>query len=99
GGGQVVDQAEGEAPEGRGEAPHVGHQVRLEKLRRVEEEAGERHGSRGGAGDEAAALESGELGNRRVSEILEDHYRSNSLRRSAGTSASVACSLNCSART
>src|SRR5436305_13513966 len=93
-----MDHPEREAAERHPEAQHVRHQIRLEELRRLDDETDDRHDRTGGAGQQQRALMAGQLGNRDVGGLRERYYGS-LLRSPAGTSASVACSLNWSART
>ena len=94
-----MDHAEREAAERHAEAQHVRHEIRLQELRRIHEDAGQRHERAGAAGHEQPALQALELRDRDVGGLGEWRRHWILSRSAAGTSASVACSLSCSART
>ena len=94
---ELVHHAERQAAERHAQAQHVRHQVRLHELPHVDERADERHGRAHGAGEEQPALQARELGNRDVGGLCERRHWILPLSED-GTSASVACSLSCSAR-
>ena len=69
-----MDHAEREAAERDAEAPHVREEVRLQELRRVDEEPNERQRHARRAGEEQLALKRGELGDGLAGGFLErDH--------------------------
>ena len=100
---QLMDHAERQASERQAQHEHVGHQVRLKELRRIENVSDQRHHGTGAAGEQKLPLivrELRESVRRRFrSGAIAGYLRSRSLRSAAGTSSSVACALNCSART
>src|ERR1043166_2884429 len=95
-----MHHAERKTSERDSEAERVRHQVRLEELRRAvrqQQTHGRADRQTGDARQDERRLIAPELGNELARGLLDRHYRSFALS-SAGMSASVACSLNCSAR-
>ena len=95
---ELMHHAERQAAERHAEAQHVGHQVRLQELPDVEEQAGQRHGRAHPACNQQSTLMARQLRNGGVGRVRERRHLILS-RSATGTSSSVACPLSCSART
>ena len=70
---QLVDHAERQAAERGAQDQHVGHQVRLEELRRVHEPADQRDRRPGGARDEEPPLVVRKLGYQLIGRLPKTH--------------------------